>query len=250
VITKVSALTAISPVDGRYARQSHELRAHLSEFALIKYRVFVELEWFKRIFHEQITTSDPADLQKIIEWQPALDKIFEEFSLEDAERVKAIEATTNHDVKAVEYFLKEKFDEVGLAKYKELIHFSCTSEDINNLAYALMVKNACTQVVHVQLRSLYEKLEGLSTQYAAVPMMCRTHGQSATPSTMGKELANFSYRLKLQIAEVERIVPKGKFNGAVGNLNAHKVAYPDKDWLKISQRFVEGLGLTWNPYTT
>ncbi len=150
----------------------------------------------------------------------------------------------------MEYFLKEKFDEVGLGKYKELIHFSCTSEDINNLAYALMVKNACTQVVHVQLRSLYEKLEGLSTQYAAVPMMCRTHGQSATPSTMGKELANFSYRLKLQIAEVERIVPKGKFNGAVGNLNAHKVAYPDKDWLKISQRFVEGLGLTWNPYTT
>lgn len=153
-------------------------------------------------------------------------------------------------MKAVEYFLKEKFEAGKLSKYKELIHFSCTSEDINNLAYALMIQNACSQVMHKQLRSLYDKLETLSKQYADVPMMCRTHGQSATPSTMGKEIANFAYRLKLQIAEIERIVPKGKFNGAVGNLNAHKVAYPDKDWLKISQRFVEGLGLAWNPYTT
>lgn len=252
-VQQVSALTAISPVDGRYARQSHELRAHLSEYALIRYRVFVELEWFKRIFHEQITTSDPKDIQKIIESQPLLDKIYEEFSLADAERVKKIEATTNHDVKAVEYFLKEKFEELGggeLSKYKELIHFSCTSEDINNLAYALMINNACTLVMHKQLHSLYDKLQHLAVQYAHIPMMCRTHGQSATPSTMGKEIANFAYRLKNQIAEIERIVPKGKFNGAVGNLNAHKVAYPDKDWLKISQRFVEGLGLKWNPYTT
>ena len=147
-ITQVSALTAISPVDGRYAKQSHELRAHLSEFALIRYRVFDELEWFKRIFHEQITTSDPRDMQTIVEQQSFLDKIYNEFSLEDAERVKTIEATTNHDVKAVEYFLKEKFEAGKLSKYKELIHFSCTSEDINNLAYALMIQNACSQVMH------------------------------------------------------------------------------------------------------
>ena len=165
-----------------------------------------------------------------------MDKIFNEFSLEDAERIKSIEATTNHDVKAVEYFLKEKFAQNthGLDKYKEFIHFSCTSEDINNLAYALMLHHSNTHVIHVALRDLYTRLESLAQLYAHIPMMCRTHGQSATPSTIGKELANFAYRLKLQIKEVERIVPKGKFNGAVGNLNAHKVAYPEKDWIKIS----------------
>lgn len=173
--------------------------------------------------------------------------------MEDAERIKTIEATTNHDVKAIEYFLKEKFDQHpgDLSKYKELIHFSCTSEDINNLAYALMIKRSTSQVMHPALDDLYSNLEELSIRHAGVPMMCRTHGQSATPSTMGKELANFAYRLKNQIKEVKRINPQGKFNGAVGNLNAHKIAYPDKDWVRISQRFVEdALGLQWNPYTT
>lgn len=235
-ITKVTPLTAISPIDGRYARQSHDLRQYFSEYALMKYRVFVELEWFKRLFQEQITTTSEKDIQFIFEQQQALDKIVSEFSLEDAERIKAIEATTNHDVKAVEYFLKEKFDAISpeLGKYKEFLHFSCTSEDINNLAYALMIHHSCKEVLHVSLREIYAKLDGLAQQYAAVPMMCRTHGQSATPSTMGKEIANFAYRIKLQIKEVERIVPKGKFNGAVGNLNAHKIAYPEKDWVKIS----------------
>ena len=160
--------------------------------------------------------------------------------MEDAERVKAIESTTNHDVKAIEYFLKEKFDKntEGLAKYKELIHFSCTSEDINNLAYALMIHHSFRQIILISLNNLYTNLVGLSQKFASVPMMARTHGQSATPTTMGKEIANFAYRLKQQINTLEKIVPKGKFNGAVGNLNAHKVAYPDKDWIKISQNFV------------
>ena len=234
-ITQVTQLTAISPIDGRYARQSNDLRQFFSEYALIRYRVFVELEWFKRLFQEQITTKSETDIKLIIEQQEFLDKIFTDFSLEDAERVKTIEATTNHDVKAVEYFLKEKFDlQAELSKYKEFIHFSCTSEDINNLAYALMIHHSCREVVHKSLKELCAKLEALAVQYAAVPMMARTHGQSATPTTVGKEIANFAYRLKLQIKEIERIVPKGKFNGAVGNLNAHKVAYPEKDWIKIS----------------
>ena len=176
-ITKVTQLTAISPVDGRYARQSHDLRQYFSEYALMKYRVFVEIEWFKRLFQEQITTKSEKDIQFIFEQQAFLDKIFNDFSLEDAERIKTIEATTNHDVKAVEYFLKEKFDlNPELAKYKEFIHFSCTSEDINNLAYALMLHHSCRDVMHTTLKGLFSKLDGLAQQYASIPMMCRTHG--------------------------------------------------------------------------
>ncbi|CDW89759.1 adenylosuccinate lyase [Stylonychia lemnae] len=251
-ITQINQLTAISPIDGRYARQSHELRNFFSEYALMRYRVFVELEWFKRLFQEQITGFSDKEIQFIIEQQPFLDKIFSEFSLEDAERVKQIEATTNHDVKAIEYFLKEKFDlnKEGLAKYKEYLHFSCTSEDINNLAYALMVHHSLREVVIPSMQNLFGKLDSLAQQYAEIPMMSRTHGQSATPTTVGKELANFAYRINRQLKELEKIIPTGKFNGAVGNLNAHKVAYPERDWLKISQKFVEGLGIEWNPYTT
>eukprot|EP00347_Sterkiella_histriomuscorum_P018053 403346969 len=251
-ITEVSQLTAISPIDGRYAKQSHDLRNYFSEYALMRYRVFVELEWFKRLFQEKIANFSDKEIQFIIEQQPYLDRIFSEFSLEDAERVKQIEATTNHDVKAIEYFLKEKFDQNpdGLAKYKEFLHFSCTSEDINNLAYALMVHHSMKEVMVSSLTDLFNKLDSLANLYANVPMMSRTHGQSATPTTVGKEIANYAYRVKKQLDHLQKITPTGKFNGAVGNLNAHKVAYPEKDWIQISKRFVEGLGIDWNPYTT
>lgn len=165
--------------------------------------------------------------------------------------MKEIERTTNHDVKAIEYFLKEKFDtNPELKDLKEYLHFSCTSEDINNLAYALMLHNSMQEVMLPQLKGLQQTLTELAEELADVPMLCRTHGQSATPSTMGKEIANFAYRVNLQIKHLEKITPSGKFNGAVGNLNAHMVAYPDKDWVDISQRFVEGMGIAWNPYTT
>lgn len=165
--------------------------------------------------------------------------------------MKEIEKVTNHDVKAIEYFLKEKFETNDqLIDLKEYLHFSCTSEDINNLAYALMLHNSMKDIMLPQLKALQETLSLLANDLADVPMMCRTHGQSATPSTMGKEIANFAYRIQLQIKHLERIVPSGKFNGAVGNLNAHIVAYPDRDWVKISKSFVEEMGIQWNPYTT
>jgi adenylosuccinate lyase len=171
--------------------------------------------------------------------------------VEDGLRVKEIEKTTNHDVKAIEYFLKEKFsEEPKLNDLKEYLHFSCTSEDINNLAYSMMLLNSMKEVMLPQLRSLLGRLEAMADTYSEVPMMCRTHGQSATPSTVGKEFANFAYRLRRQIDRLEKIEILGKFNGATGNLNAHMVAFPDKDWLNISKEFVEGLGVTWNPYTT
>jgi adenylosuccinate lyase len=180
-----------------------------------------------------------------------LDKIIDNFSIEDAERVKEIEATTNHDVKAVEYFLKEKFDEHEfLKKRKEFLHFTCTSEDINNLSYAIMVNNAIKEVMLPKLESLISKIENMAHEYADIPMMSRTHGQSATPTTVGKELANFAYRVNRQIKEIKDITPLGKFNGAVGNFNAHIVVFPDLDWQEISQRFVESLGIAYNPYST
>ena len=173
-----------------------------------------------------------------------MDQVFDNFSLQDAERVKEIEKTTNHDVKAVEYFLKERFDaNAALASEKEYLHFSCTSEDINNLAYALMLHHSFQDVILPALRDLEGKLCELADELAEVPMLCRTHGQSATPSTMGKEIANFAYRLRAQIENLEKIQPKGKFNGATGNLNAHQVAFPDKDWIEISRQFVEELGI-------
>ena len=178
--------------------------------------------------------------------------MFEEFEEKDGERVKEIEKTTNHDVKAIEYYLKEKFDENGqeLGNLKEYLHFSCTSEDINNLSYALMMHHSMKDVMMPKLKDLQQRLEQLATEYADIPIMCRTHGQSATPSTVGKEFANYAYRLKRQIDRIDKIEILGKFNGATGNLNAHKVAYPDLDWLDISKEFVEGMGIGWNPYTT
>ena len=245
-------MTAISPLDGRYANSVNELRPYFSEFALQRYRVYVELEWYKLLFKDKIVSQDDKTIEFIQSRHEYLDSIFTNFDEDAGDRVKTIEKTTNHDVKAIEYYLKEKFDEDGtkLGDLKEYLHFSCTSEDINNLSYSLMLHHSMQEVMLPQLRSLLDRLEKISDEYSEIPMMCRTHGQSATPSTVGKEFANFAYRLRRQIHKLENIEILGKFNGATGNLNAHKVAFPDRDWLNISKNFVEGLGITWNPYTT
>ena len=190
-------MTSISPLDGRYAKQVNELRPYFSEFALMRFRVFVELEWYKRLFAEQIVSKDLKTIKSVESQHAYLDDIFKNFSIEDGERVKEIESTTNHDVKAIEYFLKEKFDQKKeLAELKEYLHFSCTSEDINNLSYALMLHHSMTDVMLPTLKSLQGRLESLAVEYADIPMMCRTHGQSATPTTVGKEFANFAYRIQ------------------------------------------------------
>lgn len=197
-IDKVNTLTAISPIDGRYANSVNSLRPYFSEFALMRFRVYVELNWFQSLFANQIVSTDPKVVAQVLAQKQYMDQLFKDFSVQDAERVKEIERTTNHDVKAIEYFLKEKFDEnKDLAELKEYLHFSCTSEDINNLAYALMLHHSLQDVILPAMKNLQASLQKRAEEYADIPMMCRTHGQSATPSTMGKEIANFAYRLRL-----------------------------------------------------
>ncbi len=245
---KVSSLRALSPADGRYADKVNSLRDIFSEFGLIRFRVLVEVRWLQCLADEpQIgELSPPSSVMKDV-----LNNIVDNFSLDDAERVKTIEATTNHDVKAVEYFIREKLgDGPETQSLKDFLHFSCTSEDINNLSYALMLRSARSDVLSPQMRELRNKLKALARDHAGLPMLSRTHGQTASPTTLGKELANVVARLERiekQFADVDIL---GKFNGAVGNYNAHVIAYPDADWKAISHRFVESLGLTPNPYTT
>jgi adenylosuccinate lyase len=244
----LSSLTAISGVDGRYARQTSDLRAYFSEYALIKYRVLVEIEWLKFM----AATPDIPEVSKLspksIEF---LDNIVTSFSESDAQAVKNIEAVTNHDVKAVEYFLKEKFAQNSeLSSVSEFLHFACTSEDINNLAYAKMFHDASIQVIIPSMKSLISTVSKLANDYSSISMLARTHGQAATPTTMGKEFANVVYRLERQLTYFQNIIPLGKFNGAVGNFNAHLVAYPSLDWPSISRSFVKSLGIEYNPYTT
>ena len=245
---KVSSLRALSPADGRYADKVNSLRDIFSEFGLIRFRVLVEVRWLQCLADEpQIgELNPPSSVMKDV-----LNNIVDDFSLDDAERVKAIEATTNHDVKAVEYFIREKLgDGPETQSLKDFLHFSCTSEDINNLSYALMLRSARSDVLSPQMRELRNKLKALARDHAGLPMLSRTHGQTASPTTLGKELANVVARLERiekQFADVDIL---GKFNGAVGNYNAHVIAYPDADWKAISHRFVESLGLTPNPYTT
>ena len=245
---KVSSLRALSPADGRYADKVNSLRDIFSEFGLIRFRVHVEIRWLQCLADEpQIgELNPPSSVMKDV-----LNNIVDDFSLDDAERVKAIEATTNHDVKAVEYFIREKLgDGPETQSLKDFLHFSCTSEDINNLSYALMLRSARSDVLSPQMRELRNKLKALARDHAGLPMLSRTHGQTASPTTLGKELANVVARLERiekQFADVDIL---GKFNGAVGNYNAHVIAYPDADWKAISHRFVESLGLTPNPYTT
>jgi len=242
----LTALTALSPLDGRYARQLESLRRDLSEFGLIRHRVAVEIAWL-------LTLAERADIEGIGPFSTAaratLVAIAEAFAESDAERVKAIEAQTNHDVKAIEYWLTEKVAGNGeLERAAGFIHFACTSEDINNLAYARMVRNA-RGVLAAQLEALQARLVELAHAHADLPMLARTHGQPATPTTLGKEIANFVYRLREARTRFETIPIRGKINGATGNYNAHLAAYPAVDWEALARGFVEAMGLQFNPYT-
>lgn len=245
----LSSLTALSPIDGRYGSKTQGLRPILSEFGLIRFRVMVEVRWL------QCLANHPA----IIEVKPfseeaneLLERLITEFKESDAARVKEIERTTNHDVKAVEYFIKEYTANLPeLANISEFIHFACTSEDINNLSHALMLNQARTQILQPIFNKVIEAIKQLALSFADIPMLSRTHGQPASPSTLGKEMANVAYRLERQLKQINAVPLLGKINGAVGNYNAHLSAYPEIDWQANAKQFVEQvLGLTWNPYTT
>jgi adenylosuccinate lyase len=242
-----STIHNLSPVDGRYARRTDPLRPQLSEYALIRTRVEVEVRWLQALG----TEPGIAELEISSAGIAALNNLLANFSDEDAERVRALERTTNHDVKAVEYYLREKIQALpALAQASEFIHFACTSEDINNLSYALMVSRARDQVLVPVMDKVTDGIRSLAVALADAPMLSRTHGQAASPTTMGKELANVVYRLRRQRDAVASCQMLAKANGAVGNFNAHLSAYPDVDWVSFSRTFVESLGLTWNPYTT
>jgi len=243
-----SPLAALSPLDGRYARTADPLRGYFSEQALIRYRVRIELAWLEALAAERsIKELKPFSAQT----KAALEKLIEGFSEADAGKIKEIEAETNHDVKAIEYWLKGKLGENAEAQRSlEFIHFACTSEDINNLAYALMVRESRDAVMLPRLDEIVEALKRLAHRHAGLAMVSRTHGQAATPTTLGKEMANFAYRLARARGRIAEVAVMGKANGAVGNYNAHLVAYPDFDWERFSRRLVERLGLEFNPYTT
>jgi adenylosuccinate lyase len=244
----INPLFALSPLDGRYAATTDPLRPIFSEYGLMKARVRVELEWLKALAAEpKIGEVAPFSATTLAE----IDSVINGFSLSNAAEVKAIEATTNHDVKAIEYWLKQRFAaNAEISAVNEFIHFACTSEDINNLSHALMLRQARNEVLLPQLREIAAKLQQMAHALAAVPMMSRTHGQPATPTTLGKEIANVLARLQRQIQQLAAQEFLGKINGAVGNYNAHLVAYPDVDWERHCQNFVEkSLGLTFNPYT-
>jgi len=243
-----SSLTAISPLDGRYAGKVGALRPIFSEFGLIRARVLVEVRWLQMLAGQPEIEEVPAFSADA---NARLDAIVADFSEADAARIKTIEDTTNHDVKAVEYFLKERIaDHAELAAVSEFLHFACTSEDINNLAYGVMLVQGRDEVLLPAMDELISRIESLATAMADQPMLSRTHGQTASPTTMGKEMANVTSRLKRQRGQVASIDLLGKINGAVGNYNAHLVSYPDVDWPALAQQFVELLGLAWNPYTT
>ncbi|PJI36309.1 adenylosuccinate lyase [Acinetobacter pseudolwoffii] len=243
----MNALTALSPLDGRYASKCDDLRPFLSEFGLIHARVTVEVRWLQALANHPEITEVPAFSG---ETNAALDAIVSNFSEDDANRIKEIERTTNHDVKAVEYFLKEKIANIDeLKNAGEFIHFACTSEDINNLSHALMLKSG-RDVLVASMQQIIDSIVALSEKHADQPMLSRTHGQTASPTTLGKEMANVAYRLARQIKQFKNVELLGKINGAVGNYNAHYSAYPDINWPAHSQAFVESLGLDFNPYTT
>ncbi|MGJ8670160.1 MAG: adenylosuccinate lyase [Oceanococcus sp.] len=245
---RLNALTALSPIDGRYADKTWELREIFSEYGLIKHRVLVEIRWLQTL----AATDGIREVAPIpAEANGKLDDVFDKFTMEDAQRVKTIEDTTNHDVKAVEYFLKEKIKSITeIAENIEFIHFACTSEDINNLAYALMLNAARRDCLLPHIDKMLAQLTDIAKQLAKQPLLARTHGQPASPTTMGKEIAVFVHRLRRQRKALEDIEILGKINGAVGNFNAHYSAYPDIDWPSLGEQVVTSLGLHWNPSTT
>lgn len=243
----LTTLTAVSPVDGRYGSKTEQLRPIFSEFGLIRHRIQVEVRWLQALAAQEMIAEVPALSEHAIN---LLNGIVDNFSVEDAHRVKNIERTTNHDVKAVEYFLKEKIaGNSELEAVSEFIHFACTSEDINNLSHALMLREGRGQVLIPMLDELIHAIRQLAHDHADKPMLSRTHGQPASPTTLGKEMANVVHRLQRQRDQVANVQLLGKINGAVGNYNAHLSAYPEVDWPVFASEFVESLGLTWNPYT-
>ncbi len=243
-----SALTAISPIDGRYQNKTDSLRPIFSEYGLFRFRVQVEIEWLKALAnHSGIKEIAPFSKKSI----SILDKVKNDFSVADAKAIKKIEKTTNHDVKAVEYFIRDKItSHKALKEASQFIHFACTSEDINNLSHALMLKEARDVVLLPKLDETISVLKNLSKKHAATPMLSRTHGQTASPTTLCKEIAVYVHRLSRQLSQLGKIELLGKMNGAVGNFNAHLSAYPKVNWMSLSKNFVAGLGLDWNPYTT
>ena len=244
----LSALTAVSPIDGRYGNKTDALRPVFSEYGLIRCRVEVEVRWLQRLAeHPAITEVRPFSA----ETNAQLEALLENFGEAEAQRIKDIESTTNHDVKAVEYFIKDSFKgNTELEQVNEFVHFACTSEDINNLSHALMLKSGRDEVAVPQMQAIVDALTEQAEKYADVPMLSRTHGQTASPTTVGKELANVVARLRRQLTQIKTVELLGKINGAVGNYNAHLSAYPDIDWQANAEEFVKSLGLGWNPYTT
>lgn len=240
-------ITALSPLDGRYQQKVSELSPYFSEYALIKHRLIVEVSFFMMLSSETGIKELPAFSDQELK---ILEDLVKNFDEKEAEKVKKIEATTNHDVKAVEYYLKQKLEKTSLKKHLEFVHFACTSEDINNLSYALMLKGGVENVMLPTMKELAKKVNALAKKWKAVPMLSLTHGQPATPTTVGKELLVIAKRLERQMEHLEKQEFLGKLNGATGNYNAHLSTYPKVKWDKLSKKFVQNLGLTWNPYTT
>ncbi|MBI5411990.1 adenylosuccinate lyase [Candidatus Peregrinibacteria bacterium] len=240
-------ITSLSPLDGRYAKKVQILSEYFSEYALHQYRLTIEVEWLLTLAAEPGIKELPKATEKEVR---ILNTLLRNFTPQEAERIREIEKITNHDVKAVEYYLREKLANTSLKKHLEFIHFACTSEDINNLAYSLMIKLAGEKVILPVLDELLKTIQHLARQWIKVPLLALTHGQPATPTTVGKELLVFAMRLERQISRLKKQDIAGKINGATGNFNAHCVAYPKVDWRKLSKKFVQNLGLMWNPCTT
>jgi adenylosuccinate lyase len=240
-------ITSLSPLDGRYSSKVNELVPYFSEYALIKHRVIVEISWLMMLSSEKEIKELPPFSDKDIK---TLQSIIENFDEKEAEKVKEIEKTTNHDVKAVEYYIRQKIEKTPLKKYSEFIHFACTSEDINNLAIALMIQGAGNDVLLPIMKKLIGEISALAKKWKGIPLLSLTHGQPATPTTVGKEFLVFEKRLERQMKALDKQETLGKINGATGNFNAHCVAYPKVDWMMLSKKFVQNLGLVWNPVTT
>lgn len=244
----LSSLTAVSPIDGRYSSKTESLRNVFSEYGLIRYRVTVEVRWLQYL-SQHPAIGEVAPFSAVA--NSLLDQLVDDFTLEQALRIKEIERTTNHDVKAVEYLIKETIaDNAELSAVSEFVHFACTSEDINNLSHALMLKEGRDNIVLPALQEIQQNLAAMGRDHANAAMLARTHGQTASPTTVGKEMANVAYRLERQMKQIAAVPMLGKINGAVGNYNAHLSAYPEIDWQAVAQEFIEQLGLDYNPYTT